>query len=154
MNSKSSPSGPCPHRAKFTRRFLRALARINKDRPTSSSHHEIRKRSRKIKIAADASMAYAVGSGRAWSRVMLWKLRNRTRYRAWIWSRVIASTRKRIDKGSKQGGELSRTDQLRQLVPGGEAMDFCNLLDEAAHYIKCLTTQVQVMRNIADFYFT
>ncbi|XP_042486507.1 transcription factor bHLH149-like [Macadamia integrifolia] len=156
MNSKSSsPSSPCPHRAKFTRRFLRALARINKDRPTSSFHQEICRRSRRIKIAADASMASAVGSKRAWSRIMLWRLRNRTRYRALIWSsRVIFWKRKRNDMGNKQRVELSRADRLRRLVPGGEAMDFCNLLDEAAHYIKCLTTQVQVMRNIADFYST
>ncbi|XP_043720908.1 transcription factor IBH1-like [Telopea speciosissima] len=157
MNSKSSPSSPCPHKAKFTHRFLRALARINKNRPTSSSHPEICKRSKRIKIAADASMASAVGCRRAWSRVMLWRLRNRTRYRSLTWSRVIGLKKKKKKKISdhmcnKQQGELSRADRLRQLVPGGEAMEFCNLLDETAHYIKCLNTQVQVMRNIADFY--
>ncbi|XP_043703941.1 transcription factor IBH1-like [Telopea speciosissima] len=156
MTSKSSPSSPCPvDKAKFTRIFLRALARINKDRLTSSSHQEIHKRSRRIKIAADASMASAIGSKRAWSRIMLWKLRSRIRYRALIRSRVISLERKRsVDIGNKKKKELSRPDKLRQLVPGGETMDFCSLLDEASHYIKCLTTQVQVMRRIAHFYST
>lgn len=46
---------------------------------------------------------------------------------------------------------FGQANDLRKLVPGGEAMDLCRLLDEAAHYIKCLNTQVQVMRCIADF---
>ncbi|XP_042483772.1 transcription factor IBH1-like [Macadamia integrifolia] len=155
MNSKNLSFNPCPDRAKFTRIFLRALAKINEDRPTSSSHQEIRNRSRRIKIAADASMVSAVGSRRAWSRIMLWKLRSRTRYRALNRSRVISSWRRRsADMGNKEKLELSRADKLRQLVPGGETMDFCNLLDEASHYIKCLTTQVQVMRSIADSFST
>ncbi|KAJ4969546.1 hypothetical protein NE237_016247 [Protea cynaroides] len=148
MNSKRLPSSPCPHRAKFNSRFLRALARINKDKPTSSSYQEICKRNWRIKIADDASMASAIGSRRVWSRVMLWKLRSRTSYRALIRSRAIGLKRK------KQKVELSHADQLRQLVPGGEAMDFSNLLEEASHHIKCLTAQVQVMRSIADFYST
>lgn len=49
-------------------------------------------------------------------------------------------------------GFVEEADELRQLVPGGETMNLCNLLDETAHYIKCLTTQVQVMKKIADFY--
>lgn len=52
--------------------------------------------------------------------------------------------------GSKELG-FGQTDELRNLVPGGETMDFCSLLDETAHYIKCLTTQVQVMRSIVYF---
>lgn len=47
---------------------------------------------------------------------------------------------------------IDQASKLRKLVPGGEAMDLCSLLDEAAHYIKCLNTQVQVMRRIANFY--
>lgn len=55
------------------------------------------------------------------------------------------------NKAEKELG-LGQTDELRDLVPGGETMDLNILLGETAHYIKCLTTQVQVMRNIVDFY--
>lgn len=48
--------------------------------------------------------------------------------------------------------ESFEAKELRKVVPGGESMDFCNLLDETAHYIKCLATQVKLMRRIADFY--
>lgn len=41
-------------------------------------------------------------------------------------------------------------NKLRRLVPGGEAMDVCSLLDETSHYIKCLTTQVKMMKRIAE----
>lgn len=59
----------------------------------------------------------------------------------------------------KRGGKLGfrgdrKTEELRRLVPGGEAMDLYGLLDETAHYMKCLSTQVQVLRNIVDFCYT
>ncbi|KAH7518309.1 hypothetical protein FEM48_Zijuj09G0157700 [Ziziphus jujuba var. spinosa] len=41
--------------------------------------------------------------------------------------------------------------ELGKLMLGGKAMEICKLLDETAHYIKCLTTQVKVMRRIVDF---
>lgn len=48
-------------------------------------------------------------------------------------------------------GVVWKASELRKLVPGGEAMDMCKLLDETADYIKCLATQVKLMRRIADF---
>ncbi|KAF8391868.1 hypothetical protein HHK36_022208 [Tetracentron sinense] len=147
---------PSSYKTRFTQRFLRALMKINKNKnrsSTSSSFQEIRRGRRRIKIAADGSMASAVGSKRAWSRAMLYKLRTRTRHQAWVRKISTAAKRKR-DVGNKPEEELSRTDDLRRLVPGGEAMDFCSLLEETAHYIKCLTTQAHVMQSIADFYST
>lgn len=99
----------------------------------------------KVKLAAYASMASAVGSKRAWSRALLLKIRNRGLTRALV--------KKRVDEenpGEETG--FGYTNELRKLVPGGEVMDFYNLLDETADYIKCLSSQVQVMRNILDLF--
>lgn len=68
------------------------------------------------------------------------------------YNRLKEKNKKRDDEEADT--ETDPASKLRKLVPGGEAMDLCNLLDEAAHYIKCLNTQVQVMRCIADFYST
>ncbi|XWS36625.1 hypothetical protein CRYUN_Cryun20dG0101000 [Craigia yunnanensis] len=157
-------------KSRFTTRFLRALTKINvQKRISPSSPREIFQRYRRIKVAADKSMAYSVRSRRTWSRAMLWK------HRSWSCRQLASSGRRRSVKTStiasrqaimkktsheKENKTTTREDhhvgfagqanELRELVPGGEAMDLCNLLDETAHYIKCLTTQVQVMRKIVD----
>ncbi|XP_077251817.1 transcription factor IBH1-like [Tasmannia lanceolata] len=123
-------------------RFIKSLSKINHHKP-SSSYAAILSRSRRIKVAAEASMASAAGSKRAWSRAILRKLRARASGRVLGPPKVVLGKRKR-------GQEPSRADELRRLVPGGEAMDFCSLLDEAADYIRCLSTQVQVMENVVD----
>ncbi|XP_022771558.1 transcription factor IBH1-like [Durio zibethinus] len=158
-------------KSRFTRRFLRALTKINAQKPiSSSSPREIFQRYGRIKAAADKSMANSVRSRRTWSRAMLWKLRSRSYRQASSGRRSAVKTstttshqaiRKKTNHekenkptktGEDQVGFVVQADELRELVPGGEAMDLCNLLDETAHYIKCLTTQVQVMKKIVDFY--
>ena len=134
------------HKIKFARRFIRTLLKMRKNAPSSSSIEEIRKRSQRIKIAAYSSMAHAVGSRRAWSRAILFKLRNRARHHGMMRRR---SMKKRVIKNDPPGDQ-SQTNKLRQLVPGGKAMDMCSLLEETAHYISCLSTQVKVMQTIAD----
>ncbi|KAK8517911.1 hypothetical protein V6N13_128070 [Hibiscus sabdariffa] len=163
MNKYNPPRmNPSSLRSRFATRFLRSLSKINAKKPTasSSSPTEIFRRYRRIKVAADKSMAYSVRSRRTWSRAMLWKLRTRPCCRR----SVKTSTIVRKTRHEKQNKNTTTTtgedgvvfgveaDELRELVPGGEAMDLYNLLDETAHYIKCLTTQVQVMKKIADFY--
>ncbi|XWS76002.1 hypothetical protein CRYUN_Cryun01aG0140100 [Craigia yunnanensis] len=162
---------PSSLKSRFTTRFLRALTKINAQKPISkSSPREIFQRYRRIKVAADKSMAYSVRSRRTWSRAMIWKLRSRSYRQASSGRRSpvkISTTtsrqaimkktshekeNKHTKTGEDQVGFVVQADELRELVPGGEAMDLCNLLDETTHYIKCLTTQVQVMRKIADFY--
>ncbi|XWS31195.1 hypothetical protein CRYUN_Cryun23aG0056600 [Craigia yunnanensis] len=158
MNSQHL--NPSSLKSRFATRFLRALTKINARKPTSSSSsREIFQRYRRIKVAADKSMAYSVRSRRTWNRAMLWKLRSRSYRQASSGRRSAVKTstttsRKTIMKktshekenrptksGEDQVGFVVQTDELRELVPGGEAMDLCNLLDETAHYIKCLTTQ-------------
>lgn len=104
------------------------------------------------------SMASAVGSRRAWSRAILFrKLRNQGRNSTVQIRRMsnILGMRKRNLCGKKYSMEevgVCQAEQLRKLVPGGEEMDMCNLLGETAHYIECLTTQVNVMRRIAEIF--
>ncbi|GMI66342.1 ILI1 binding bHLH 1 [Hibiscus trionum] len=167
-------SNPNSLKSRFATRFLRALNQINARKPISSSSSpgEIFQRYRRIKVAADMSMAYSVRSRRTWSRATLWRLRTRSRRRrlASLGRRSSVKTRTttaashlaavvvektshgKENKEDDGGGVGVEAEELRELVPGGESMDLCNLLDETAHYIKCLTTQVQVMRTIANLY--
>ncbi|CAL9023115.1 unnamed protein product [Prunus brigantina] len=156
-------NSPNPNSLKyrFTKGLLKALARINKHQPrsSSSSSREIQRRYRRIKTAAYASMACAVGTRRAWSRELLWKIRNQAR-NGGVLRRIGRSTtsthypmKKRSQKKPVEAG-LGRVDELRKVVPGGEGMDTWSLLEETAHYMKCLTTQVKVMRTIVAIYST
>ncbi|KAI3930877.1 hypothetical protein MKX01_037957 [Papaver californicum] len=178
MNQQSSVSlnrNSSSRKTQFAVRFLRALTRIKMATPveSSSSVQSRKKCSRRIKRAADTSMAATIGSRRSWSRAILLKHRNQVRNRVLIRQRVIDSkgnnkigkikTRMNKEKKIKPSkiddfngveGSENRADKLRKLVPGGDAMDFCSLLEETAHYIKCLNTQVQLMQKIADIYET
>ncbi|KAL9239645.1 hypothetical protein vseg_013948 [Gypsophila vaccaria] len=138
-------------RTKFTLNFLRALKKINQTRNqrqepingnsnSNSNNFVVAKTYRKVKVAADASLASAVGPRRAWARSILLRARPGSR-------RVMGRRKQR-----RMRAETGRAEELRRLVPGGEAMDdMQSLLDETLHYVTCLTTQVNVMRNIVDF---
>ena len=142
---------------KFAIRFLRALSKMKKPSRSADclqSMNEIHKRSRTIKLAAYSSMAHAIGTRRAWSRAILIKLGiKRTRNH-------VLMKKKRSSLGKKQrvvkkftGTPIelvSQEKKLRKLVPGVKSLDICSLLEETAHYVKCLTTQVKVMQTIAD----
>ncbi|KDP45245.1 hypothetical protein JCGZ_15110 [Jatropha curcas] len=155
MNPRQQLSlNPNSIKSRFTRVFLKSLCKINKQRSfVPYCPKEIYQRSNRVKIAADKSLAFAVGSRKAWSRALLFKIRNRRRQ----WrhrTNLLRRIKERKDKSclssdvNDAGFDLVR--KLRKLVPGGEAMELSKLLEEAAHYVKCLKTQVQVMRSIAD----
>ncbi|XP_058196659.1 transcription factor IBH1-like [Rhododendron vialii] len=162
MTPQLSPVNPNSIKTRFTHRFLRALKRLRKNnsRTATSSQPSALGRYRKVKLAADASMAAAVGPRRVWSCAMLRKIRSRgfLARRRGRRSCGGAVRRRRVHMGKRGGksgfGGDRKTEELRRLVPGGEAMDLYSLLDETAHYMKCLSTQVQVMRNIVDFCYT
>ncbi|KAL4380043.1 hypothetical protein GQ457_02G004800 [Hibiscus cannabinus] len=159
---------PSSLKSRFATRFLRALTQIHARKPIcSSSPTEIFRRYRRIKAAADKSMAYSVRSRRTWTGALLWKLRSRSCGRRSVKTSTLVKSQQAKTRHEKQNKNTTPTttgghgvgfgveataSELRELVPGGEAMDYCNLLDETAHYIKCLTTQVKVMKKIADFY--
>ncbi|GAB2282402.1 hypothetical protein Dimus_016947 [Dionaea muscipula] len=176
---------PCSLRSrsikiKFACRFLQALKKINEQRSnsnpksphsrssSSSSLKMISRRYKRVRMAADASMASAVGRRKAWSRAMILKLRTKRHavlkhappagvdeigYSASRRIRRAAACRRKANVVHKPDHDpsASQEDQLRRLVPGGEAMDLCSLLDETAHYIKCLATKVIVMRSIVSY---
>ncbi|KAM7521893.1 hypothetical protein LguiA_011795 [Lonicera macranthoides] len=135
---------PTSLKTKFAYNFLQALKKLNKQ---SSGASPVRQ----IKFAADASMASAVGSSRSWSLAVLWRIRNRSRLRRALKKRHIKSStshpslrRNKRSGNPRKDQRLGQEDMLRKLVPGGEAMNMCSLLDETGHYIKCLTTQVLI----------
>lgn len=143
-------------KTRFATKFLQAMNKLNNKRPPSSSTTNKYKRYRAVRAAARASMASAVGPKRAWSRAVLKKISkkhhsiNDTKRRSFI------TRRKRRNPRSKNLGfgkeEEKEEENLRCLVPGGQGMEFCSLLSETAHYIKCLKAQVQVMTNILHHY--
>ncbi|KAF5470278.1 hypothetical protein F2P56_010802 [Juglans regia] len=149
-------------KSRFTNGFLKALLRINRQRITSTTAYTPREIFRgylRVKIAADVSMASAIGSRRAWSRAMLRKVRSHGRDGAQVRRMSFLAMRKRNLYGKKikcveEDVGCYQANVLRKLVPGGAAMDMCCLLGETAHYIKCLNTQVKVMRRIAEVFST
>ncbi|CAL9152799.1 unnamed protein product, partial [Musa hybrid cultivar] len=126
-----SYSGDCnpnrnlhPSKPLMAAHFLRCLSRIQQ----TASNTSVASRSRRIRRAAYASMAYSAGHRRAWSRALLRKLRCR-RARP-----VILPRRPRIAR-PQVVIEIDRAEVLRKLVPGGTGMDYCRLLEETADYI-------------------
>ncbi|PRQ25354.1 putative transcription factor bHLH family [Rosa chinensis] len=165
MNSQHSSSRPNSSslKSRFTLGFLRALKRLNRQPSSSSSSQpqtvssprEMCRRYLRIRIAADASMASAVGSRRAWSRALLLKIRSRQSRSSNSSARRVSMKKKCLGEKIKKKKKLKcckEIKKLRKFVPGGEAMDACSLLDEAGHYIRCLNTQVKVMTRIVDNY--
>ncbi|CAH1447110.1 unnamed protein product [Lactuca virosa] len=148
-------------------RFLLALNTLNMKR-SAFDHTQNHKRSHRVKIAAYASMASVVGPRRAWSRAILWKIRNQgvlTRNKKRVHhittslrlhrhharpTRRRNPNREHVNPFGNSGLEV----KLRKLVPGAETMDPCGLLDETADYIKHLATQVEVMKTLVDLYST
>ncbi|KAL3358785.1 hypothetical protein AABB24_015730 [Solanum stoloniferum] len=122
-------------RTRFAYRFLRSLRKLNQKEKTNS---------RRVKYAAYVSMASVVGSKRVWSRAVLSKIRNRS-----LNPNLVKKKKKK-----RRSSEESGFGELRKIVPGGQVMNFYNLLDETADYINCLTSQVQVMKNILNLLST
>lgn len=130
--------------------FIRALGRIKRQGPAaryckSAPPSTFQSRRRRIKLAAYTSMASAVGYHKySWSRAVLARRLNR---RSSEPPRLDAMGRKK-QLPRRPRDAAGRTEKLRQLVPGGESMDVCTLLDETANFIMCLEAQVQVMQSV------
>ncbi|GKA57427.1 hypothetical protein Tco_1580460 [Tanacetum coccineum] len=144
-------------------RFVRALNNLNSTKRSPHDGQEnMFRRSRRVKIAAYTAMASVVGSRRAWSRALLWKIRNRSRNRG-----LLLRITKRVDHAKvsfkRRNPRPKRQDfdpfkyssqelKLRKMVPGAETMDSCSLMCETADYIKCLVAQVEIMKSLVDLY--
>ncbi|WOL03697.1 hypothetical protein Cni_G12417 [Canna indica] len=120
--------------------FLRALSHI---RLTTRRGSSLARRTLRIRRAAYASMACSAGTRRAWSRALLRKLRSPAPRRgASVLPRRAARTTSSPDT------DLRQALALRRLVPGGAAMEHCELLEETADYIRCLNAQVWLMQAV------
>ncbi|KAE8646599.1 hypothetical protein Csa_005327 [Cucumis sativus] len=94
-------------------------------------------------MAAYSSMARVAGRRRAWARALLFRLHTRPRHKTLM-------RRKRRPSTSSD----DMVGKLRRLLPGGETMDVCTLLEETANYIHCLSTQVKVMKAISNHHLS
>ncbi|KAJ0719871.1 putative transcription factor bHLH family [Helianthus annuus] len=171
MSPPQQPTSINPNSLKIrlAYRFLHNLNNLNTKRSNLDTT-QIR-RSHRVKLAAYASMAYVVGSRRAWSRAILWKIRNRAvlaRFKRVDHKITTPLRHHHVHAGSAKRrtpnysnpkreysdpfGNSGQEVKLRKLVPGSSTMDALGLLDETADYIKCLATQVEVMKNLVDLY--
>ncbi|KAL7113666.1 hypothetical protein ACP275_04G074500 [Erythranthe tilingii] len=168
-NHLPSTAKPSSIKTRFAIKFLQAMKKLNNNNKNKNTMSEKHKRYLAIRAASHASMASAVGPRRAWSRAVLRKIphhqkqlhyyslmnkqrirrrRNIRRNRIFLITRGNPNNRENYDH--EEDEENEEEEDLRELVPGGKEMDFCRLLNETAHYIKCLRAQVQVMTNILD----
>ncbi|KAI3678649.1 hypothetical protein L6452_37950 [Arctium lappa] len=139
-------------------RFHQALNNLNNGTNTNFDNTRIEKRSRRVKIAAYASMASVAGSRRAWSRAILSKIRNRARnYKKKVVfvvdrkiitgrrcrRRVLGFTRRRNTKVKREDvvvdpiGDSGLEVKLRKLVPGAETMDSYEYKVFPANLVSC-----------------
>ncbi|XP_010525664.1 PREDICTED: transcription factor IBH1-like [Tarenaya hassleriana] len=148
-----------PGKDVFTLHFLHSLSNLRTQRPFCLNNRS--ERASEIKTAAYAAMATASGGkNRPWSRALLWRLRGRAKYHNKIFVKGLTAVKRRRVCGG--GGRRRRrwprqrrtpeeaTNKLRRLVPGGEGMETLSLMEETAHYIKCLAMQVKVMQCLVN----
>ncbi|KFK35141.1 hypothetical protein AALP_AA5G243600 [Arabis alpina] len=142
-----------PRKDLFAHHFLHSLSKLRRQKSLTGPN-KTNERARKIKIAAYVSMARATGgTSRRWSRAILWRLHRRAKA-----SKILGYTKPRkrslgaaVIKGRiRQRKKDAVADRLRTVVPGGGDMETLRLMMETAHYIKCLTMQVNVMKSIVD----
>ncbi|CAA2965111.1 Hypothetical predicted protein [Olea europaea subsp. europaea] len=123
MTTQTTPSNPNSIKTRFTYRFVQALRKLNKTRSVSvsPSMKETYRRYHMIRVASYASMASAVGSRRAWSRTVLWKIRNRTLHRTLKKKgKIHALRRRKVRENPRNSLNFHRENDLKKLVPGGE----------------------------------
>ncbi|KAI3829875.1 hypothetical protein L1987_04006 [Smallanthus sonchifolius] len=80
LSQQPTSTNPAYLRNQFAHRFVRALKTLNHTKTAEAhDHNQMYRRSTRVKIAAYTAMASVVGSRRAWSRAVLWKIRKRSR---------------------------------------------------------------------------
>ncbi|MFS7902174.1 hypothetical protein Hanom_Chr01g00008161 [Helianthus anomalus] len=176
MSPSHQPTSTNPAYLKneFAQRFVRALNNLNHANSAARDHNQMHRRTSLVKIAAYTAMASVVGSRRAWSRAVLWRIRKRSRNRGLLLIRnrkrvdhkitschhhaKVMSLKRRNPNPKRQGfnpfRDSSQELKLRKLVPGSGTMDSWCLMGETADYIKCLAAQVDVMKTLVDLYAT
>ncbi|KAG2309535.1 hypothetical protein Bca52824_029284 [Brassica carinata] len=133
-----------PEKDVFALHFLQTLSNLSSPDKTSDQV-------KKIKKAAYVSMARAAGgTDRLWSRALLHRAarRNNKNVRFPKRRKRVTWLRKRTNR--RHPVEEAAAERLRNLVPGGGEMETSKLMEETAHYIKCLSMQVRVMQCLVD----
>ncbi|KAG2244864.1 hypothetical protein Bca4012_034885 [Brassica carinata] len=141
-----------PEKDVFALHFLQSLSNLRRQN-TFNSPEKTNDRVKKIKKAAYVSMARAAGgTSRLWSRALLRRAAKETnkvvrfsrRKKRVTWLRRRSNRRDPVEEEEKEA------ERLRNLVPGGGAMETSKLIEETAYYIKCLSMQVKVMQCLVD----
>ncbi|KAL3616300.1 hypothetical protein CASFOL_039690 [Castilleja foliolosa] len=151
--NKNSLKNPSSIKAMFASRFLRAMKKLkNNNASLSRSMPDKIKRCHAIRAASYASMASVVGPNKAWSRALLRKIKNSQLQRTTL---HLMKERKNAhhhhSRNPRRRLGLGPENDLRELIPGGKALDFGRLLNETSDYIQCLRAQVEVMRKIVGY---
>ena len=137
-----------PEKDVFALHLLQTLSNLRTQIPFSSPD-KTKDRVKKIKKAAYVSMARAAGgTNRLWSRSLLHQAAKRNNKNV-----RLSRRRKRVTwprRNRRDPVEEPAAERLRNLVPGGGAMEISKLMEETAHYIKCLSMQVKVMQCLVD----
>ncbi|CAH8389821.1 unnamed protein product [Eruca vesicaria subsp. sativa] len=132
-----------PEKDVFALHFLQSLSNLRRQH-TFNSPDKTNHRVNKIKKAAYVSMARAAGgTNRLWSRALLRRAAKEN-------NRVVGLSRRnkrvtwlrRRSNNRRDPLEEKDAERLRNLVPGGGAMETSKLMEETAHYIKCLSMQL------------
>ncbi|CAN7063108.1 hypothetical protein IGI04_032932 [Brassica rapa subsp. trilocularis] len=141
-----------PEKDVFALHFLQTLSNLRTQNSFSSPDNKTSDRVKKIKKAAYVSMARAAGgANRLWSRSLLHQAAKRNNKNVRFLRRKRRVTwlmRRRSNRGDPI--EDVAAERLRNLVPGGGGMETSKLMEETAHYIKCLSMQVKVMQCLVD----
>lgn len=142
-----------PEKDVFALHFLQSLSNLKTQNPFSCPD-KTNDRVKKIKLAAYVSMARAAGgTSRLWSRALLRraaKKNNKIERFPRMKKKVTWQRRRRSNRSAPVVEEEEAAERLRNLVPGGGGMETSKLMEETAHYIKCLSMQVKVMQCIVD----
>ncbi|KAF8048511.1 hypothetical protein N665_2488s0002 [Sinapis alba] len=137
-----------PEKDVFALHFLQTLSNLRVQNPFSSPD-KTTDRVKKIKKAAYVSMARAAGgTNRLWSRTLLHRASKRNK-------KIVRFPRRKkrvtwLRRNQRDPVEEAAGERLRNLVPGGRGMETSELMEETAHYIKCLSMQVKVMQCLVD----
>ncbi|KAJ0259306.1 Transcription factor IBH1 [Hirschfeldia incana] len=150
MASADNPiNADVPEKDVFALHFLQTLSNL-RTHNSFNSPDKTNDRVKKIKKAAYVSMARAAGgTNQLWSRALLHRAAKRRN------KNVTFPRRKRVTWLRRRSirrdpVEAAAADKLRNLVPGGGGMETSKLMEETAHYIKCLSMQVKVMQCLVD----
>ncbi|KAJ4904148.1 Transcription factor IBH1 [Raphanus sativus] len=139
-----------PEKDVFALHFLQTLSNLSTQNPFSSPDKKS-DRVKKIKKAAYVSMARAAGcTDRLWSRALLQRAAKRNNKIVRFPRRRKRVTWLRRRSNRRDPVEEAAAERLRNLVPGGGEMKTSKLMEETAHYIKCLSMQVKVMQCLVD----